>query len=80
MSYQSPSSSPLLSPSAVSTMLDVKVGTLAVWRCNGKYNLPYVKIGSRVMYRAEDVNTFISGQVHIHTARKKTLIKREVGA
>jgi len=70
MSLQPIPSSPLLSPSTVSTMLSVKVGTLAVWRSTNKYNLPYVKIGSRVMYRAEDVNTFISGQVHVHPSKK----------
>jgi len=51
-------------------MLNVKVGTLAVWRSTNKYDLPYVKIGSRVMYRAEDVNTFISGQVYVHPSKK----------
>ena len=63
MSYQSPSSSPLLSPSTVSTMLSVKVGTLAVWRCTARYPLPFVKIGRRVMYKASDVDAFINGNV-----------------
>jgi hypothetical protein len=37
-------------------------GTLAVWRCTGRYRLPYVKIGGRVRYIARDVDDFIQRQ------------------
>ncbi len=33
--------------------------TVSYWRCTGRYNLPYVKIGRLVMYKANDVNEFI---------------------
>lgn len=31
-------------------LIGVKEGTLAVWRCTKRYNLPYYKIGSNVRY------------------------------
>lgn len=33
-------------------------GTLAVWRCIGRYNLPYEKIGRLVRYRKSDLRRF----------------------
>ena len=39
--------------------LDVSPGTLPVWRTTGRYNLPFVKIGRLVRYRAGDLREFI---------------------
>ena len=39
-----------LSPKDTSRALDISEGTLAVWRCTKRYNLPYYKIGSNVRY------------------------------
>jgi hypothetical protein len=50
----------LISPSQVANILGVKLKTLAQWRSSGLINLPYCKIGSRVMYRASDVDAYIS--------------------
>jgi len=33
-------------------------GTLAVWRCIGRYNIPYEKIGRAVRYRKSDLRRF----------------------
>ncbi len=49
----------LLNSDEVSELLGVRKGTLSYWRCTGRYNLPYVKIGRLVMYKAKDVNDFI---------------------
>jgi len=43
--------------------LRVSSNTLAVWACNGRYGLPYVKIGSRVMYRLADIEQFIANNL-----------------
>lgn len=50
---------PLLDPDQVAAILGVSVSTLSIWRCTGRYNLPYVKTGSRVRYRRADVEVFI---------------------
>lgn len=70
MSSQFVSQGHLLTPAQVAERLNIKVATLAVWRSSNKYYFPYVKIGSRVMYRAEDVSSFVNDHVHIHTAKK----------
>ena len=49
----------LLTPEQVSEVLGVNTHTLAVWRSSGRYNLPYIKAGRLVRYRASDVNAFI---------------------
>ena len=51
--------SPLLTQDEAARLLGVSPRTLATWRCLGRYNLPYVKIGSRVLYRPEDIQAFI---------------------
>ena len=43
--------------------LGITDGTLAVWACTGRYNLPYVKIGRLVKYRKTDLDAFISRRV-----------------
>ncbi len=57
----------LLSPSSVAKRLGVTVGTLAVWRCTGRYPLKFVKVGRRVMYRLSDVESFVNGRTYEHT-------------
>jgi hypothetical protein len=50
---------PLLTPKQVSEILGVSVGTLSIWRCVHRYNLPYKKIGRLVKYEAQAVADFI---------------------
>lgn len=59
--------SQLLNESQAAQVLGIAPNTLAVWRCTGRYNLPYIKIGRLVRYRAGDLKRFINGRVHAHT-------------
>jgi predicted DNA-binding transcriptional regulator AlpA len=61
-SLASPDNSKLLSPLEAARLLQVSTNTLAVWRCEKRYRLPYVKIGSLVRYRQVDVETFIQSR------------------
>ena len=54
----------LLTAEEVSDLLGVTTHTLAVWRCVGRYNLPYVKSGRLVRYRESDVHSFIEKRLH----------------
>lgn len=54
----------LLKPSQVAEILGVTVHTLAVWRCEERYNLKYVKTGRLVRYRRKDVEAFIEERMH----------------
>ena len=51
----------LLTPDDVASLLDVSPQTLASWRTTGRYELPFLKIGRLVRYRASDVEEFIDG-------------------
>lgn len=59
--------SQLLTPDQAAEILSVGVGTLSVWRCVGRHNLPYVKMGSRIRYRAGDLKQFIARRTRCHT-------------
>ena len=49
----------LLTPSEVSEILGISVATLATWRCTQRYNLPFRKLGKKVMYHWVDVEQYI---------------------
>lgn len=57
----------LLTPEQVSATLGITSGTLQVWRTTRRYNLPYVKVGGRVMYRTEDIQNFIKCRTKSYT-------------
>ena len=48
----------LLTPEQAASILGVTAGTLNVWRTTRRYPLAYVKIGRKVMYRAQDIEDF----------------------
>jgi excisionase family DNA binding protein len=51
-----------LTSTEVANILGVTEGTLAVWRCTKRYQLPFVKIGRKIFYRSEDVQSFIESR------------------
>jgi excisionase family DNA binding protein len=51
----------LLTPDEVADLFDVSPQTLASWRTTGRYDLPFLKIGRLVRYRASDVQEFLEG-------------------
>jgi hypothetical protein len=48
-----------VTPTRAAEILHLAVGTLAVWRCTKRYDLPYVKAGGRVRYDIRDIDAFI---------------------
>jgi len=53
---------PLLTTQETAKMLGTTAGTLNVWRCTKRYALAYIKIGSSVRYRRQDVMDFINAR------------------
>lgn len=53
----------LLTPREVADLLCIKEHTLAVWRNTKRYNIPHVKVGSKVRYRIADVEAFIASRI-----------------
>ena len=53
--------SDLLTRAQAATYLGVSPRTLAVWKCTGRYDLPVVKLGLRIVrYRKSDLDAFIA--------------------
>lgn len=56
--------SKLLRPQDVAEMLGITTHTLAVWRCEGRYDLPYIKVGRLVRYEMTAVIAFMRRNVY----------------
>ena len=52
----------LLTTEEAAELMLVAPGTLVVWRCTGRYALPFIRVGRLVRYRAEDIAAFIENQ------------------
>jgi len=58
-----PSFEKLYRPSEVAAILQVSVGTLAVWRCTRRYpELIFIKCGRSVRYAASSIEKFIAAR------------------
>lgn len=57
----------LLNVEQAAEFLGVAKKTLAIWRSTGRYNLPFVKVGRRVMYRQDDLDQFVDRRTACHT-------------
>lgn len=55
--------SELLTTDQVATALGLSSRTLAAWRSSRTNSLPYLKTGSRVRYRPQDVATWLESRV-----------------
>lgn len=55
-------SSFLLTNKEAADYLGVSPNTLEVWRCTNRYELPYVKVGRKVKYRREALDTFLESR------------------
>lgn len=47
--------------------------TLAVWRCTGRYGLPFVKVGRSVRYRLSDLEKFLASRTVTNTGEAEGL-------
>lgn len=50
----------LLTPEETAKYLGIAVNTLAVWRTNRSYAIPYIKVGSRIRYDLEEVKKWLA--------------------
>lgn len=50
----------LMPPAEVAELLGVRPQTLTAWRHRGAQELPYVKVGRLVRYKAADVERFVN--------------------
>lgn len=59
-----------MTPIQVAEALSVTTGTLASWRCTGRYPLPFIKVGRSVHYRGKDVKDFLKKRTVIYNNKK----------
>ncbi|MCF7982418.1 MAG: helix-turn-helix domain-containing protein [Pseudomonadales bacterium] len=57
----------LLNRAEASDYIGVKSQTLAVWASTGRYSLPFVKVGRKVLYRKEDLDQFLTRRTFTST-------------
>ncbi len=57
-------SDPLFSPKETAEYLGISNDTLSVWRCVGRYNIPFIKVGRLVKYRKSDLDAWLAGRTH----------------
>jgi predicted site-specific integrase-resolvase len=57
----------LLTPAATADLLGIKEQTLSVWRSTGRHSLPFVRVGSRVMYRSSDLEKWLADRTATQT-------------
>ena len=54
----------LLTQAQAAEILGVTPGTLSVWRCTKRYNIPYIKVGRLVKYRKSALDAFLDRRTH----------------
>ena len=55
----------LLDSKQVAELLNLKEGSLSVWRCTKRHPLKYVKIGRLVRYRLSDIEEFLNNNTYL---------------
>jgi excisionase family DNA binding protein len=58
----------LLDESEAAEYLDLAPGTLSVWRCTGRYSVPFLKIGRNIRYRRAALDAWLESRTHGATA------------
>ena len=51
-----------LTPRDAAEYLGIAESTLAVWRSNKRYKLPYIKVGRLIRYKLSDLDAFIESR------------------
>jgi hypothetical protein len=57
-----PQSDPILPNAVAAGYLGITPHTLNVWRCNKRFDIPYIKVGGRVRYRKSSLDNFLLQQ------------------
>jgi predicted site-specific integrase-resolvase len=61
----------ILNTADAANRLGVAPATLAFWRCTGSEEVPFIKVGGRVIYRIKDLDQWLSERVFTQTGQVK---------
>ena len=59
--------SDLMTAEEAAGYIGVAVQTLSVWRLNGRYNLPYKKVGRLIRYSRRDLDRWLTSRTRTAT-------------
>ena len=62
------STDPLFTPPEAAAYIGVTENTLSVWRCVGRYAIPFIKSGRLVKYRKSELDAFLERRTHANGA------------
>ena len=65
---QSATLNDLLDEKQAASVLNVKPGTLSVWRSTGRYGIRFYKVGRCVRYRLGDLNAWLESRTQANGA------------
>ena len=51
--------------------MGLKPQTLSAWRCSGRYCLPFLKVGRKVLYKKTDVDTWMCSRTRTTTCAER---------
>lgn len=54
------STDPLFNPPEAAEYIGISKDTLSVWRCTGRYAIPYIKVGRLIRYRRSALDDFLN--------------------
>jgi len=54
----------LLTPPEAAAYIGITENTLSVWRCVGRYAIPFIKVGRLVRYRRSDLEAWLESRTH----------------
>lgn len=52
----------LISPKELAEYLGISINSLAVWRTNKTYPIPYIKVGGKIRYDLDDINQWLNNR------------------
>ncbi len=63
------SSLDMVSADEAATILNIRPQTLAIWRCTGRYSLPFIRVGRRIMYSRRALDKWTAGRTGTSTTQ-----------
>ena len=60
-----------MSTQAAAVCMGLKPQTLSAWRCSGRYRLPFLKVGRKVLYKKIDVDIWMRSRTRTMTSSER---------
>ena len=61
----------LIDTPAAADFIGTTAGTLALWRCLGRYSIPFVKVGGKVLYDVADLRAWLESRKRTNSTTER---------